>query len=570
MIRSRPPGPMAPKLLAGLAAAAMPLVAAGGLSAQEVVQALPGQGSAQANADLSDALRRLQRSPNSVPALVDAGRASLILDDVPGALGYFNRAQAIDPNDGRMLLGLALVAVRRGEAATAIQLFDNAAAAGEDVAAFSSDRGLAYDMVGQSARAQRLYRQALSRQEDNETLRRLALSYAIGGDAAASETTLLPLLQRQDRAAFRARAFALAILGRQDEAVTIAETMLPGPIAGRLAPYLRYMPQLTAAQQAAAANLGRFPSLAQIGQDTPQVAALANAPDAGDDARPALAASSNDRLTPAGAPLGRAQPVVQPLPPPSPPPSPPSPPPPPPPPAPVPPAPVEVTRSGELPAIGVTEVPVTVASAQPAAQPVPQPQPQPEPARTPPVTITRIDPTPAPAPPPAPAVEARPSFSISVPEPAAQDAEQIGLSEAFADFVLPAGPAPVTVREGAVDITTIEPARAAPPPPPPPPRPAPPPPPPPPAHPSRIWVQVATGQDTAAFRFDWRRMVRSADGALEGRRAYTARWGQTNRLLTGPFDSVRAATEFVSRLGEAGIDAFRFTSTAGEEVRALD
>ena len=103
-------------------------------------------------------------------------------------------------------------------------------------------------------------------------------------------------------------------------------------------------------------------------------------------------------------------------------------------------------------------------------------------------------------------------------------------------------------------------------------RPAPPPaptPPPPPQVPSRQWVQIATGQDTAAFRFDWRRIAGNSDGLLDDRKAFYAPWGQSNRLLTGPFDSARAANDFVASLKAAGVDAFRFASAAGEDVTAL-
>jgi len=163
-----------------------------------------------------------------------------------------------------------------------------------------------------------------------------------------------------------------------------------------------------------------------------------------------------------------------------------------------------------------------------------------------------------------------PSFSLAAPasqvapqpEPAAAP---ISLAEAFASFDLPPAPVRVQPAPGAVDITAIVPVREVRRPPPPPPSPPPPPP-----HPSRIWVQVATGQDVAAFRFDWRRLVREADGLLASREPYRARWGQTNRLVTGPFATTREANAFVSDLGEKGIDAFRFTSTAGEEVVALN
>jgi hypothetical protein len=147
--------------------------------------------------------------------------------------------------------------------------------------------------------------------------------------------------------------------------------------------------------------------------------------------------------------------------------------------------------------------------------------------------------------------------------PVVQETPQ-SLAEAFAEFTRASAPPAPAARPGAVDITAIEVRRERPPPPPAPP------PPPPPRHPSRIWVQVGTGQDVAAFRFDWRRMVRTGGTLLNGREPYRARWGQTNRLLVGPFANVREANQFVTDLEEKGIDAFRFTSSAGEEVVPLN
>ena len=521
-----------------LAAAIMPAitVTSGDARAQEVVQALPDP----AQRELSDALARLSSNPRNVPALIAAGNASLQLGDANAALGFFNRAQEERPSDPRVLTGLALIAVQRGEAVTAIQLFDNANLQGGYLAPYAAERGLAYDLVGNNSRAQRLYRQVLSREEDDEVVRRLALSYAISGDAEASETTLLPLLQRQDRRAFRTRAFALAILGRDEEALTIAETMLPPRLSQRLTPYLQYMPRLTPAQQAAAANQGRFPAVAQIGQDSAEVLALADAPD-----NEVTEVAANDRLTPAGEPLGpavtetvvaAAQPVsVQP---------------------------VASEPSGELPALAAAEPPAV-------EMPAPPPRaPSPVVAATREVEALADAASVADTSPPMPASDTpRPSFTITEPvafaEPEERTGEQLELAEAFADFRLPPGGLPVVPAAGAVDITTIEPARPAPPP-----QPAPEPAPP--AHPSRHWVQVATGQDTAAFRFDWRRIVRSADGLLDGRDAYSVPWNATNRLVTGPFESRQAANQFVSELAAAGVDSFRFTSAEGEEVRAID
>ncbi len=173
------------------------------------------------------------------------------------------------------------------------------------------------------------------------------------------------------------------------------------------------------------------------------------------------------------------------------------------------------------------------------------------------VIIPTPTPSPAPSPSPAPArVEA--------------PAEDISVADAFADLTdASRASAPAA---GAVDITRIQPKRdvieppqaskpkAPPPPPPPPPKPK---------VPSRVWVQVATGKDVKALAFDWRKFGKKAPALLAKRDAFTAKWGETRRLVTGPFDSEKAAAKFVSDLKKAGVDAFTFTSDVGEDVTPL-
>jgi hypothetical protein len=105
--------------------------------------------------------------------------------------------------------------------------------------------------------------------------------------------------------------------------------------------------------------------------------------------------------------------------------------------------------------------------------------------------------------------------------------------------------------DGAVDITTIQPRREAP------------------RRPRRPrrrpvaepqWVQVATGRDVAALEFDWRRIKRSAGGLLDRYKPHVAAWGQTNRLVAGPFASASEAQDFVAKLKDKQLDSFRFTS----------
>ncbi len=450
-----------------LASAAAPALA------QAVVQSLPP---AAAN-DLNEALQRLSRNPQSVPALLDAGRASLELNDVDAAEGFFARARSVEPENHRAIGGLAVATLRQDDPVAALELFQQAADAGADMDAYASDHGLAHDLIGQNVLAQALYGRALSRNENPVTVRRLSLSYAITGDRDASEAILLPLLQRRDLAAYRTRAFALAILGYEDEAISIAETMLPARLANRLAPFLSYMPRLSAAQQAAAGNLGRFPRTADIGRED---VTITRRVDRSRSARPARAVDA--RLIPQGPAMGQEN------------------------------------QPGE------TELERAVRQQAQAAAPIQD--------------------------------EDLHDHDQPVEEEAGEDRPD--LTQAFADFSLEeieedAEPAP-----GAVDITSIEPGRDAPPEPEPP------------AHPRRHWVQVATGQNTSAFRFDWRRIQRNSGGLLDRMDAFRVRWNRTNRLVTGPFDSANEAQAMVSALRREGVSTFRFTSQQGEVVTPIN
>lgn len=64
-------------------------------------------------------------------------------------------------------------------------------------------------------------------------------------------------------------------------------------------------------------------------------------------------------------------------------------------------------------------------------------------------------------------------------------------------------------------------------------------------------------------------MVRKAPDLLDDSGAYITRWGQANRLLTGPFESRDDAREMVQSLRAQGFDSFAYTSPDGEEVIEL-
>lgn len=261
--------------------------------ARPVVQALPSADSQRLNAALS----RLGRNPRDVSALIDAGDAARALRDFDAAIGFYRRADEVSPGNARVKAGLGSTFVLTGDPVSAIPYFEEAERAGATPAQIASDRGLAYDLVGDGAAAQRQYAQALpvlSGDAADELRIRMAISQAIADQPASAYTTLLPLLNRQDKPAWRTRAFTLAIGGDTEEAVSVAQKILPGQLAQNIAPYLRYMPRLTHAQQAAAANLGRFPRASEIGRDDARIAAYA-------PPRPTAAGAG---LIPRGEPLG--------------------------------------------------------------------------------------------------------------------------------------------------------------------------------------------------------------------------------------------------------------------------
>ncbi|MCK0099689.1 tetratricopeptide repeat protein [Qipengyuania sp. S6317L1] len=258
-------------------------------TSREVVQPLP---STQVQR-LNRALLELARQPTSVPAMLEAGDASLDVGDLDAAIGFYQRAAEVDPSDARIKLGLARVYLKSGRPVEAMPLLQEAERAGAPARDVLGEQALAYDLLGDQAAAQDTYAKAIALTPQNdEARRRLGISQAISGDKDSFQATLSPLIEGRDIAAFRARAFGLAILGEQERAEGIVNSVMPPDIAARINPYLAFMPRLTPAQQAAAANLGIFPRAADIGREDPRIARFAQA------------ATSDAKLEPAGEPLG--------------------------------------------------------------------------------------------------------------------------------------------------------------------------------------------------------------------------------------------------------------------------
>ena len=243
-----------------------------------------------ASADLRDAMQRIGRNPKDLDALIDAGNASVQLGDANTAIDFFTRAEAISPNNGDVKLGLARAMLRKENPVEALRLFDGAARLGMPEREFAIERGLAYDLIGDFANADRQYQLAALSGGSNELDLRRGISLGVQGREAESMRLMAPMLTENDPAAWRAQAFIYASNGRMAQADEVAVSFLGAQKAGAMKPFFERMPLLTPAQKMAAIHYGHFPTQ-NIGRDSAEIIAMRGG-------------SSGDRLTPQGEPFG--------------------------------------------------------------------------------------------------------------------------------------------------------------------------------------------------------------------------------------------------------------------------
>jgi Flp pilus assembly protein TadD len=260
---------------------------------------------------LSRHIRILASNPRDFNSLIGAGQAALELGDVQTAAGFFGRAEEVNANAPAAKAGLGAAMAHMGDADGAIYYFDQATRLGASALTIALDRGLARDLNGDLAAAQRDYRLAIASLNSDEGRRRLALSLAIGRDRNGAMAAIQPLLNRRDPAAQRTRAFVLALVGDPAGAAQAIEAVMPGGSA-RFAPFISYLPQLSVQEKAAAVHLGMFPdnaavrvSQAQSAPKPAQVAARSSAPP------PQTTPDQSNTAVSSGAPVAVAEPPVR-------------------------------------------------------------------------------------------------------------------------------------------------------------------------------------------------------------------------------------------------------------------
>lgn len=407
---------------------------------------------------LSSALARIAANSTDGAALLDAGRASVELEDYRAALGFLTRAEQANPRDGAVKAAMGSAMVHMENPTRALDYFGEAQLLGAPERLFLADRGLARDLLGQQDAAQRDYQLALSLAPNDETLRRYALSLGIAGEADRGVQLLAGQLRAQDRGAWRMRAMILAIAGRNGEATEIVNATMPPQLAQNILPYLTQMNRLNPAQQAAAAHFGRFPSGNLGPPRKPVQVAAATPPPA---AAPAPAGARSDRRRPSE--RERARGTLTP--------------------ATVTPPAVSVRRQPDPPppaAVPPRQPPTVQVAAATPARPAPtpaptlRPAPTPAPAAAPPATVAgtstlpaAILPTPTPAPTPAPPPVAAPPAAAPI-GVAIRDSGPVGPGFSISDIGQPAtvaAPAPASPPAAATpQPVELAAAEAAPPP----------------------------------------------------------------------------------------------------------
>ncbi len=562
-------------------------------------------------AELRAAMRRIAQQPNDADALADAGNAALTLGDANAALNFLTRASALRPRDGRITSALASATVRTENPFEALRLFDDAVRLGVSERSIAADRALAFDLLGNFGRAQQDYNLARTASTSDDLIVRQAISLSLLGQKNDADGMLLPLLQKNNPAAWRARAFILAARGDTRESTKVTQGFMDARSAQKMERYLRLMPDLTGAQQAAAIHLGHFPAN-NIGRDSAEIKRVAAT-------IPSPALVKNDsRLIPSGEPLGQksgkadsrnsgkkadrkrdreretkvavlkptkadkdalstdsarsrvnearlaTSAVVKPgaLPPPE----------------TARPAmrvalPSSAATASKIPvAVKATEGPPPSSTISPTTA-LEQPQPKPiviaapsNPAIQGPTEngapmvsmASSATVTPSVSSPPASAPPTRPSA------PPFDLAAIVGAIEIPADEQKPSA-VPVdlnklrlavakavaadNIKNAKLDTKAAAKAVAV-------------------ASPARFWVQIATG-GASALGFDYRRLEKKSPGLFKGQNGWTAAWGKTDRLLVGPFADLKSSKKWEADFKKAGGDGFAWKSENGVVVTAL-
>ena len=163
------------------------------------------------------------------------------------------------PGQASALLRQSADLIARRQPAEALGLLERAGELGAPRGAVAVQRGIAFDLQGDTDAAQRAYRVALeANPADAAAIRHMALSLALSGNNGVA-LAMLGRLGAETAEARRTLALVHALGGRQSDAAEIAASSLPIGEARRMRAFYLQLPRLAAPERAYAAHFGALP-----------------------------------------------------------------------------------------------------------------------------------------------------------------------------------------------------------------------------------------------------------------------------------------------------------------------
>jgi tetratricopeptide (TPR) repeat protein len=218
----------------------------------------------RATGDVAAALgfyqRALEIDPNNVSALRAAGQMLADGGAAAASDSYWQQLLTLTPTDPMALLGRARALNAQMRPEEALRQLDALKPADAKTSAALAERGLALDLSGDPQAAQMAYGDALTAAgtADADLRIKLALSFALSKDYRTANQLLQQMVNVPGMAdkVRGALGLAYALGGDAEAAAQIATLGKPPEEAKALLPFYRRLPQLGVRQQAAAVHLG--------------------------------------------------------------------------------------------------------------------------------------------------------------------------------------------------------------------------------------------------------------------------------------------------------------------------
>lgn len=210
--------------------------------------------------------RALQFDPAYPLALRAAAANAMARGAAAEAARYYSTWANAEPRNPDALIGLAGTLIAQQKPDEALALLQRAEDLNGNRGRIAAQRGIAFDLQGNTGSAQAAYAAALNANTgDAVTTQRMALSLALGRQDGAA-LTLMKRFGNEPESAEVRRTLALihALGGRQADAAEIAASLYPLAEAQKMRAFYAQLPRLAPRDRAVAVHFGLLPGGAPV------------------------------------------------------------------------------------------------------------------------------------------------------------------------------------------------------------------------------------------------------------------------------------------------------------------